>query len=433
MQNSWLILNKIWTGRIANERGINHLQVKKWQLCAYLQIKYMAQSLTGIVFVVSEGRNLKLQTLHLHEVEDILYGACIYGTGGGGSLEEGLKLVRKLYEAGKQVTIAALDEIQDHWLVASPYYVGSVAPPSKEVSERLENLATNKENVSTIAARMLQKHQNERIQAVIATELGGNTAWAIETAVNLGVPLIDADPAGRAVPDLAHTTFNIFDVSITPFSLANKYGDTLVVETVANHNQAEQIARSFATISGNFAGVCDHPIKGEVLKKTVIPGTLSQAQRVGQARRLANDQQTSPVDAIISAGGGKLLIEGTVSNASWADIGGFIEGSITVESITSDSEIPSLSIWFRNEYMIAKSGETILSIIPELIIVLDKETGMPILNPNCITGMEVAIGTFPAPKVWESDKGLSIFGPEYIGLDRDVYFAVRKEGRNLEI
>lgn len=148
---------------------------------------------------------------------------------------------------------------------------------------------------------------------------------------------------------------------------------------------------------------------------------------------MANDQQTSPVDAIISAGGGKLLIEGTVSNASWADIGGFIEGSITVESITSDSEIPSLSIWFRNEYMIAKSGETILSIIPELIIVLDKETGMPILNPNCITGMEVAIGTFPAPKVWESDKGLSIFGPEYIGLDRDVYFAVRKEGRNLEI
>lgn len=379
-----------------------------------------------------EGRTLKLRTLHLQEVEDILYGACIYGTGGGGSLDEGLKLVRKLYETGKQVTIASLDEVQDHWLVASPYYVGSVAPPSKEVSKRLEVLAATKENVSTIAARMLQKSRDEPIRAVIATELGGNTAWAIETAVNLDVPLVDADPAGRAVPDLAHTTFNIFDIPITPFALANKYGDTLVVETVANHNQAEQIARSFATISGNFAGVCDHPIKGELLKKTVIPGTLSQAQRVGRARRLANDQGTSPVDAIIAAGGGKLLIEGTVSNSSWADVGGFIEGSITVESINNSKNSP-LSIWFRNEYMIAKSVEKILSIIPELIIILDKKTGMPILNPNCTTGMEIAVGTFHAPEVWESDKGLSIFGPEYIGLDRDTYFEVKKEGHSLEI
>ena len=52
---------------------------------------------------------------------------------------------------------------------------------------------------------------------------------------------------------------------------------------------------------------------------------------------------------------------------------------------------------------------------------------MPILNPNCITGMEVAVGTFHAPKVWESDKGLSIFGPEYIGLDRDTYFEIKKK------
>lgn len=113
-----------------------------------------------------------MRTLHLQEVEDILYGACIYGTGGGGSLDEGLALVRELYKAGKQVTILTLDEVKDNWLVASPYYVGSVAPPSKEVSKRLENLTIVKGNVSTIAARTLQEHLGEPIQAVIATELG---------------------------------------------------------------------------------------------------------------------------------------------------------------------------------------------------------------------------------------------------------------------
>ncbi|WHY95414.1 DUF917 domain-containing protein [Peribacillus simplex] len=374
-----------------------------------------------------------MRTLHLQEVEDILYGACIYGTGGGGSLDEGLALVRELYKAGKQVTILTLDEVKDNWLVASPYYVGSVAPPSKEVSKRLENLTIVKENVSTIAARALQEHLGEPIQAVIATELGGNTAWAMETAASLGVPLIDADPVGRAVPDLAHTTFNIFDVSITPFSLANKYGDTVIVETAVNHDRAEQIARSFATISGNFSGVCDHPIKGEKLKNSVIPGTLTQAERVGRAMRLANDQGASPVNAVILAGKGKLLTEGIVSDATWADTGGFIEGSIAVQSINNDIEDTSLNIWFRNEYMIAKHGEEIVSVIPELIVILDRKNGVPILNPTCTTGMEVAVVTFPAPKVWESDKGLSIFGPEYIGLNRSTYFEVKKEDRCLKV
>ncbi|WP_028776076.1 DUF917 domain-containing protein [Shimazuella kribbensis] len=368
-----------------------------------------------------------MRTLHLQEVEDILYGACIYGTGGGGSLDEGLALVRELYKAGKQVTILTLDEVKDNWLIASPYYVGSVAPPSKEVSKRLENLPIIKENVSTIAARALQEYLGEPIQAVIATELGGNTAWAMETAASLGVPLIDADPAGRAVPDLAHTTFNIFDVSITPFSLANKYGDTVIVETAVNHDRAEQIARSFATISGNFSGVCDHPIKGEKLKNSVISGTLTQAERVGRAMRLANDQGDSPVNSVILAGKGELLIEGIVSDATWVDTGGFIEGSITVRSINNDRKNTSLNIWFRNEYMIAKRGEEIVSIIPELIVILDRKTGIPILNPNCTTEMDVAVVTFPAPKVWESDKGLTIFGPEYIGLDRDTYFKAKKE------
>jgi hypothetical protein len=38
-----------------------------------------------------------LRRLQLTEVEDLLYGACIYGTGVGGSLDEALETVRRLY------------------------------------------------------------------------------------------------------------------------------------------------------------------------------------------------------------------------------------------------------------------------------------------------------------------------------------------------
>lgn len=365
-----------------------------------------------------------MRMLSLQEVEDMLYGACIFGTGGGGSLTEGLELVRRLYAEGKSVSMIALDEVKDDWLIASPYYVGSVAPPSDEVKQRLAGLPVLPDEVSLLAARALQAYLGKKIEAVIATELGGNTACAIETAMSLQVPLVDADPAGRAVPDLAHTTFHIYDVSISPFALANRFGDTLIVQHAVNHDRAEQIARSFASISGNLAGVCDHPVTGERLKTSVIAGTLSKSQQVGRAMREVREQGTIPAQAIVAAGGGTHLFHGVIRGATWKDVGGFIEGDVLIES-SRQGELP-LSIWFRNEYMTAKKGEELLSIIPELITILDHKTGEPILNPSCEAGMVVDVVTFPAPVDWETEKGLSIFGPEYIGMDRQAYFHIKR-------
>lgn len=350
----------------------------------------------------------------------MLYGACIFGTGGGGSLTDGLTLVRKLYASGKAVTMISVEEVEDDWLIASPYYVGSVAPPPEEVRKRLEGLPILPDEVSTLAARALQEYLGKEIKAVIATELGGNTACAIETAIQLGVPLIDADPAGRAVPDLAHTTFHIYDVSISPFALANRFGDTLIVQHAVNHDRAEQIARAFAGTSGNLAGVCDHPVDGKRLKETVIIGTLSKAEQVGRAMRLASEQGRIPAHAIAKAGGGKHLCHGIIRSASWQDVGGFIEGEVTIEAYGQEQD-DLVRVWFRNEFMMATQQEEILSIIPELLSILDHKTGEPILNPSCQPGMIVDVVTFPAPAAWDTERGLSIFGPEYIGMDRETY------------
>ncbi len=78
--------------------------------------------------------------------------------------------------------------------------------------------------------------------------------------------------------------------------------------------------------------------------------------------------------------------------------------------------------------MVARNGDDIVSIIPELITVVDLKDGHPILNPNCKEGMEVAVITYPAPQEWETEKGLAIFGPEYIGEDREVYSQLKSLG-----
>ena len=60
----------------------------------------------------------------MQDLRDILLGAAIVGTGGGGSLENGIKLVEGSFNEGYQFYLAGLSEIEDEALVGTPYGCG---------------------------------------------------------------------------------------------------------------------------------------------------------------------------------------------------------------------------------------------------------------------------------------------------------------------
>lgn len=365
-----------------------------------------------------------MRQLELQEVEDILYGACLYGAGGGGSLTTALNRARDVYEKGMKVTLIGVDEVEDEWLAVSPYYVGNMVPMSEEEAERFENLAILPEPVSTLAARALERFLGKPVSAVVSTELGGTTACAMETAAWLGVPLVDGDPAGRAVPELKHTTFSLHDVTITPFSLANRYGDTMIVTDTVNDSHADTMARSFAERFGNLAGICDHPVEGAKLKQAIIPGTLSMSQAMGRARRLACEEGRAPVEAILSAGEGSLFLQGKITDTGYAHSLGFTDGFVDIEE-TGVASPRRVTVKYRYEHMQMIEDGAIVALIPDIITLVDPRTGIPIMNPNCEVGMDVAILTFPSPDVWQTEEGIKLFGPSYIGLPEEAYRAVR--------
>jgi len=363
------------------------------------------------------------KTISMQEAEDILFGACILGAGGGGNMEEGLELIRAIYEKGRTLRIAEVDDVQDDWMVVSPYYVGSVALPSEEEKKTLASLSLKEGNPSVFATRALEEYLGRPVNAICATELGGNTAWAMSVAADMDLPLINGDPAGRAVPDLAHTSFNVHGASITPFALANRYGEQLIVQTVADHDRADRIARGFAMASGNFSGICDHPLEGRKFREAVIPSTLSRALRIGEARRKAVEEGKNPVEALVSADQGQLLAKGTVVAAEWEDANGFIEGSIEIRcSSTNERSM----IRFRNENMIVECSGKLIGIIPDILSILDAETGRPILNPSCKTGMNVALIKLDSPDIWTTPEGMAVFGPIYISRRDEEYFKSRE-------
>ena len=52
-----------------------------------------------------------MRILNKQELYDIVYGAAIYGTGGGGSLTAGLALIDDALTAGKTFQLATFDEM----------------------------------------------------------------------------------------------------------------------------------------------------------------------------------------------------------------------------------------------------------------------------------------------------------------------------------
>jgi DUF917 family protein len=253
--------------------------------------------------------------------------------------------------------------------------------------------------------------------AAVATEIGGgNTAAALCVAAKQGIPIVDADPAGRSVPELQHTTFYIKGVPIAPLAVATATGDVLIVKEVSDDYRAEAIVRAVAVVSDNRAGVTDHPMEGRNLQESVVPGTLSKALAIGEAVREARFSGTDPVQAAVAAGEGQVLFRGTVSEAGWQIEEGFTVGELTISG-TDQHRGHAYRIWYKNEHIVSwLDGQPDIT-VPDLICVLDPKTGEAITNPNCQQDMGVAVIGYPAPALWRTPRGLELFGPTHFGFD----------------
>ena len=68
--------------------------------------------------------------------------------------------------------------------------------------------------------------------------------------------------------------------------------------------------------------------------------------------------------------------------------------------------------------------ETPIATVPEIITVLDTETGQVVTNPNCYVSQRVAVIVLPAPHIFLTEQGLELLGPEYAGITASFRSAI---------
>ncbi|HWQ84767.1 MAG TPA: DUF917 domain-containing protein, partial [Anaerolineales bacterium] len=283
------------------------------------------------------------------DLYDILYGCTILGTGGGGSLEKGLARIDEALANSKRFRLVSFDEVPDEAWIAVPYMCGAISPSTPELEAQYAGLPELTEPMPYLAYKALEQYVGAEFYGVMSTELGGgNTAEALYVGAWLDKFIIDADPAGRSVPEIQHSTFFINDLPVYPLACANMFGDVAIFPHVVNDLRAEALVRALAVASKNHIGVADHPAQARTLRNNVIKGAIRHAWKLGTAWREAR-AAGQPVAALIAdLGGGRVLFHGAVSHFGYQTVEGFTVGDVFIQGQGSNQS-NDYHIWFKNE------------------------------------------------------------------------------------
>ena len=345
----------------------------------------------------------------VEQVEDIALGAAVLGTGGGGDPYIGKLMAAQAIREYGPVELVTIDEVGDDEMSVCIAMMG--AP-----TVMVEKMPGGEECVH--AFRSIESFVGRPVKYVYSIEAGGiNSTIPITLAARLRLPMIDLDGMGRAFPEIQMVTHNLFGITATPFTMADEKGNSAVLATIDNR-WMETFARSIAVNMGATAHIACYVASGKQQREAAVYGTLSLAERIGRAIREARTAHTSVVQSIQKVTGGFCIFHGKIVDVQRRTVAGFARGEAVLEGIGQDIS-SRMSIQFQNENLVAaRNGEIVVS-VPDLITMVEEETGEPITTEQLRYGFRVVVLGIPCHKHWRTPEGLKVVGPRYFGYDVD--------------
>ncbi len=350
-----------------------------------------------------------MQLIDEMALEELALGAAVLGTGGGGDPYIGKLMARQAIREHGPIELYTLDELDDDDLVVPTAMMG--AP-----TVMLEKLPNGDDIVH--AFKTVGKFIGKPIKATMSIEAGGlNSVVPIYAAARLRLPMVDCDGMGRAFPEIQMVTHTIYGISATPMALSDERGNTVLLETI-NNNWTETFARSVTVDMGAMAMIALYAATVRQLKEATIQGTMSRAREIGKVIRNARHVEDDPVNTVREALDGFMVLRGKIGDVQRRTEGGFAKGDAFIDGIDAYAG-QQLQLSFQNEHLAVRINGEFVVTVPDLIAVLDIDTGEPITTEALRYGFRVAVIAFPCADKWRTPAGLELVGPRYFGYDVD--------------
>lgn len=350
-----------------------------------------------------------MRLFHAEDLQDVAVGAAVLGTGGGGDPYIGKLMAMQAIRQNGPVRVIDVEELADDATVAPAAMMG--AP-----TVMVEKLPNGTEIVT--AFRSLQEYLGRPIDAVLCGEAGGlNSTVPFIVAAEMGLPLIDGDGMGRAFPELQMVTFTMHGIRATPMVMADDKGNSVLLHTVDNV-WTERLARSATVQMGGASLIAFYAMDGATAKQAAVRGTVTLAADLGRTIREARTAHRSPIEDVRERLNGHRLFAAKVMDVDRRTVGGFARGEAVLEGVDADAG-RSFRIQFQNEFLVAMEEDEVLVCTPDLIALLDADTGEPITTESLRFGFRVVGLGIPCDRKWRSPDGLALVGPRYFGYDID--------------
>lgn len=185
-------------------------------------------------------------------------------------------------------------------------------------------------------------------------------------AGQLDLPVVDADEIGRAFPELQMSSSNLMGISPSPAFLADSQGNTVVVRA-KDATAAEHISRHITVAMGSNCALAIYLLEGRQAVRCTIPNTVSKAIALGRAVK----QSQQPIQGLLDVTGGQRLTEGTIHDINQQVRDGFLEGTVRIGDV---------ELLFQNEYLLARRGKEVLGCTPDILMLLETDSGTPVTS-----------------------------------------------------
>lgn len=356
------------------------------------------------------------------DIEPLLSGLTIYGTGGGGESAFGRVILHNEFTQGRELEVVSPEDIPDDAFVCSGGIMGSVKALESVSYEEL--VAEWEQDFPLVnAVRTMERLCGRKVDYMIPFEVGAlNTPVIMSACARLGIPMIDGDGNGRSAPETQMTCFVGHGVDLYPMPLSDRYGNVTIVEKANELTYADEVGRFIVVKGGNLGANAHYPMSGAKLKEACVPHTVLDALALGH--KLESCTGAEAVEMVRKHFGAKELFSGTIKSIEGIDKGGFY---------LTDCELIGKGSWAGHTAKMINKNETMalwvdgkLKIMfPDCLFMLEPETGCGIPSVTLSAGMDITLIGAPChPRIAEfieTPVGQACMGASRYGYDELKY------------
>jgi DUF917 family protein len=316
--------------------------------------------------------------LTAEDVEAGMVGGLFLSAGGSGrnAVDKNRGLGRMALDYGG-VNLVALDELEPDATVITATAVGAPGFTNWTIKPR---------DAINAARRLIAKLDRPPV-GVICGHVPGFNAWLVAAA--LGLDYIDAASNGRGHPTVKMGGMGLasrLDLSITQIASSGSQSEKseFTVSAEGDIVRTSNVMRNAAVINGGLIYAARGPLTAGFIKENGAAGAITFQLNLGRAMLAASGADR--VRATVEFLGGELLVDGEVLANNVTYGGGFDLGQMIVRGKNGE-----VVLGVYNEFMTADFADKRVATFPDMIGMLDPQTGEVVSISESKPGSRVAV------------------------------------------